>query len=93
MKKDKHKTVVIFRKLEYGHVIALFPYIKEPDYCCASYMHIGQHGIADYDHCVKISKLALSFEYFDLKKELESLGYNLQIKKKINRKSFKYINQ
>jgi hypothetical protein len=88
MKKDKHKTVVIFRKFKDEQIIALFPYLKENNGYCVSYMHIGQHSAANYSYIVKYTTLALAFDYEDLKHELSGLGYNLQIKKKINRNKF-----
>lgn len=81
------KTRVIFRKFPDGDIIALFPF--EPHdyagYMCLSYMHIGQHGGADPFYLVDRTKLAIPQEYADLKSELESIGYNLEIGKKIPR--------
>lgn len=86
MKKDKHKTVVIFRKFKKGRdILALFPYIDGGLYFCGSYQHVGQHSSADYDGCIKISTPAKKSEYSDLKKELENLGYNLKVQKRANR--------
>lgn len=87
MEKDTHKTVVIFRKFNTGDIVAIFPEVKWNDdkTLCSSYMHIGQHGSASYD-IVNITKLAKPNEYEELKRELESLGYNLDIKKKIVRR-------
>lgn len=87
MNKDKHTTDVIFRKDTSkdwkGTIFALFPH----DVCdfkgnVTSYQHLGQHSAADYNHCIRKSKPATETEYADLKKELESLGYNLNIVKK-----------
>lgn len=47
-----------------------------------SYMHIGQHGDADYQGVVSSTKLAKPEEYADLKKELESIGYDLLVRQK-----------
>jgi len=81
------KTVVIFRKFKDGAVIALFPEIQADRCCssCQSYLHVGQHGAANYD-LVNKSKLASPKEYEDLKKELESIGYDLTIRKRINKR-------
>jgi hypothetical protein len=91
MQKDTELTVVIFRKWKKSFdsgegIVALFPF---EDYnreykpsLCMSYAHIGQHGGADYNHCVSNSKLAKPEEYADLKKELEEIGYNLKVAKK-----------
>jgi hypothetical protein len=82
-KKDINKTDVIFRKFKEGDIIALFPYeIESSRGNILSYMHNGQHSEAMYLHCVSISKLATETEYNDLKNELESIGYNLNIIKK-----------
>lgn len=89
MKKDIEQTVVVFRKFKHiDAVIALFPYIEEgfryqPSYIhVLSYMHVGQHSSADYNHCIKTSRPATEDEYKELKKELESLGYNLKVRLK-----------
>ncbi len=82
MIKDKHKTKVVFRKFPEGDVIALMP---EDDSASEgwimSYQHIGQHGDAHPD-CLIDLELATPSEYADLKKELESIGYNLKVSKK-----------
>lgn len=83
MQKDKHKTKVIFRKYKEGDIIALFPdEIDIFNYECMSYMRIGQHGEVNYSEVVTNTKLAKSSEYKSLKKELESLGYNLEVRKR-----------
>jgi hypothetical protein len=86
--KDTEITKVVFRKWPDGTIDALFPELKwwggSSD--CTSYQHIGQHGPADYFHCISKTKLALPPEYKALKKELESIGYNLKVIKKYTRK-------
>ena len=86
MKKDTHITEVIFRKLSHSHeILALFPYETSPEAgMVSSYMHVGQHGDAEYNHCIKISTQATEEEYSNLKKELESIGYNLKVVKRRN---------
>lgn len=90
MGKDKHKTIIIFRTFrskKYGDpdVIALFPYdVDSRDGSVCSYQHVGQHSAADYHHIIRNSRLAKPTEYADLKTEMESMGYNLQIQKKMN---------
>jgi len=79
MKKDIFKTVVIFRKYEDNEVIALFPYDKETNDCCNSYMHLGQHANANYIGVISQTKPANESEYKDLFNELENIGYNLKI--------------
>lgn len=93
MKKDKHKTDVIFRKdttKEFkGDIFALFPHnVDTYKGDVTFYTHVGQHGSADYNHCINTSKLATEEEYKDLKCELESIGYNLNIVKKQNHKKY-----
>jgi hypothetical protein len=75
---------VVFRVWETGEVLALFSGIPtdERGFLCESYLHIGQHGSADFGHCVQYSRLAKPSEYADLKKELERIGYKLNVVKK-----------
>lgn len=85
---DTEKTLVVFRKFKDGAVIALFPeFINYPDGACESYMRIGQHGAADYNGLLSITKLATPKEYASLKRELESgpYGYNLKVRRKFTR--------
>ena len=92
MEKDTHITEVIFRvdttKDFKGTVFALLPYEIERNGTVTSYQHVGQHSTADYNHCVKTSKLAKESEYTDLKKEMESLGYNIKVIKKRNYRKY-----
>ena len=91
MIKDDFKTDVIFRKEKDGEIIALFPYsLWNFAGVITCYAHVGQHGAADYNHCIRKSKPAKPEEYKDLFAELESLGYNLRvIKRQSRRKSIK----
>ncbi len=79
------ETRVVFRTYSDGEVIALFPDEKwDRNYFCNSYMHIGQHGPADYREVVQDTRLSTPEEYKDLKEELENYGdtdshYNLKI--------------
>ena len=86
MIQDTYKTKVVFRKFPDGQVIALF-YEEEwsNPYDFASYMHVGQHGSADIG-IVYDTELATTDEYADLKEELESIGYNLDVRQRIQRK-------
>jgi hypothetical protein len=63
MKRDTIKTVVIFRKYKEGDILALFPEIDEGNYKCSCYQRIGQHGLADYDHCIRMTQPARPEEY------------------------------
>jgi hypothetical protein len=82
MTKDKHKTRVIFRKFKKGgDIIALFPELPGTNkwYAdCESYMHTGQHGAASID-IASVTKRAEPHEVAPLKKELEGIGYNLEV--------------
>lgn len=95
MQKDKETTTVIFRRFKGGkdrhgnayagggQIIALFPYeIETRDGLVNSYMHIGQHSAATLD-LIQDTKLAEPSEYADLQKELEGIGYNLDIRKRV----------
>ena len=74
-------TKVIFRKWRGGNVLALFPEIPADIHgqFCQSYEHIGQHGSADYTHCIGKTTPANPGEYQDLKEELEKIGYRLNV--------------
>ncbi len=84
MKQDLHKTIVVFRRfVSDDAIVALFPAeVNYPDGACESYMHIGQHGAADYSHCLRITRPATPAEYAPLKRELEGIGYELEIRKR-----------
>ena len=83
MQKDKNVTKVIFRMWNDGTIDALMPEIQA-DYSgnIQSYSHIGQHSAADYNHCIKSTKLASAEQYSKLLIELETIGYNVKVIKK-----------
>lgn len=89
MKTQATKTRVIFRKFKEGDIIALFP--DEPwnhtGWECASYQHLGQHGAAD-PRIVGNTKPATPDEYASLKKELESMKYDLCIMQKFPQNAY-----
>ena len=69
-------TKAVFRKWNDGEVIALFPDDTNPnDGTVSSYMHIGQHGDADYGCVVCKTRPAMEAEYRDLLAELKAIGY------------------
>jgi hypothetical protein len=71
---------VVFRRFSDGDIIALFPDdVDYPDGRITSYMHVGQHGGADYCGVLDITTPAEPGEYQDLQAELESIGYRLQV--------------
>lgn len=91
MTKDTDKTIVIFRvwKSGYGkgNVIALFPNVPaDENNLVSSFEHVGQHGAADYHHCIRMTRPATPAEYADVKRELETeYGYNLDVRKRWTR--------
>jgi hypothetical protein len=82
-------TKVIFRKFPDGEIIALFPEIVADCFLgnCLSYMHIGQHSVASTG-LIAVTMLASPEEYTDLKRELESIGYDLHICKRQSYRMF-----
>jgi hypothetical protein len=84
--KDTHITEVMFRCFnKEGDIVALFPHELYNESLINSYQHVGQHSGADYNLCIACSKPATFEQCEDLKKELESIGYNLRIVKKQSR--------
>ena len=81
-KPDSDKTIVIFRIDK--EVTAVFPEIPGSSQSRMScYSHIGQHSDCSYAWYALKTRPASPKEYQDLKEELESLGYNLEVRKKI----------
>ena len=89
---DTEKTPVIFKmvssKPKYNgypnDCIAFLPSIEAGWGNLMSYQHIGQHGEASlsfYYDC----RSAYPSEYASLKAELESIGYNLDIRKRLTK--------
>lgn len=78
------KDKVIFRKWkDTGDVIAIFPecpgnFIGH----CMSYERVGQHGVCNAPHVINNSTLCTPEEYASLKEELESIGYDLEVRKR-----------
>jgi hypothetical protein len=70
---------VIFRKWRaYGDVIALFPDQLDGEFC-GSYMHVGQHSLCHREFVMGASVPATWGEYRDLARELEAIGYALEV--------------
>ena len=87
--KDTEKTPVIF-KLEKdgsGDVFAAFPQQTGTYdwWTMGCYAHMGQHASADMGYVAEC-KPAHPLQYKDLFEELESLGYNLEIRRKITQR-------
>lgn len=73
-------TRVFFRVFPEGDVIAIFPDFEHYVDVLESYQHKGQHGACS-PNLVKDLPAASEEEYTDLKKELESIGYVLEVLK------------
>jgi len=60
-----------------GDILALFP-DETADFKghIQSYMHVGQHGAADLQHCLESSVFATAAEAEGLVLELLSIGYD-----------------
>lgn len=90
MEKDNHITEVVFRKyksgFDKGEILALFPYSIATGHLVDCYQFCGQHGSADYFHCVgTLTVPATEEEAADMKNHLEEhFGYNLKVLKKRN---------
>ena len=80
-----------------GTVFAVFPH-ECADYKgnVTTYQHIGQHSAGDYGYCIESSRPATPNEFADLKKEMEYLGYLVNVVRKQNRDkylcSYKLVN-
>lgn len=92
MNKDKDTTAVVFRVWKSGtgagDVIALFPGVNwdAGHYAlCTSYEHVGQHGGANYASVIRRTRPATPAEYADLRRELEGIGYALDVRKRWTR--------
>ena len=79
---------VIFRKTTDGEIIAFFPEINVNWNKIMSYMHVGQHGEADYGFYKKCTKTATEEEYKPLLNELKVIynDYTLVVKQKLQYK-------
>lgn len=80
---DKHKTRVRFVYL-YGEILAVFlgkdamRRFTGYGYVRQCYAHVGQHG-ACYDRAYRLKRVPPAL-YLPLVREMESLGYNLDIR-------------
>lgn len=86
-------TPTVFRVFrDGGDVLALMPTIPGDvsGACCSSYQHVGQHGQASYNDCIRITRPATPTEYAPLLKELERVGYTV---KPIKRASYQMYQQ
>ena len=82
MEKDTHKTKVKFLINEANNeLFAFFPeenYTSYPSDLKMSYAHIGQHSACSIAYANE-SKKAIESQYRELKLELESIGYDLEL--------------
>ena len=62
-------------------VLALFPTIPHDrqGYFCSSFEHVGQHSKANYCGCIQNTRPATIEEGAPLVRELEGIGYRLQV--------------
>ena len=89
------KTTVIFKKdtQNNNEVIAFMPYDIcdwQGNFTC--YAHIGQHSIT-CDGYFKQCKTAAQDEYKSLLDELIRIGYDVEVKKRLNVKKFRQAYQ
>ena len=80
---DEQPTKVIFRKETDGTITAVFPELpgtNDPQ-TFTVYAHIGQHSSANYDW-YRTTTAASLHECESLFRELQSIGYNLQVVKR-----------
>lgn len=76
---ESETVQVTFRKFPDGDVIALFPNeVCDTHGNITSYMRIGQHGAAS-PVLLEELPVALRKEYTKLLKELESIGYEVEV--------------
>ncbi len=68
-------------------VFALFPTDPADNYgrYCTSYQHIGQHGSADYCHCIRNSRPATKAEARPLLIDLRRIGYRPHVLQRATR--------
>ncbi len=83
----EEKVVVLFRKYPEGDILAIFPEIPSDRWGdeCMVYAHLGQHGGGDCQGMMQATKPAKPSEYKDLKRELERIGYALEVRERITR--------
>lgn len=78
------KTTVIFRKDPEGSIVAVMPYeIADLSGNITSYSHIGQHSAMAPEY-LRDTTTAREDEYRDLLEELVGIGYDLEVRKRVN---------
>lgn len=87
MAQETNKVTVIYRKYADGSILALMPGLPaDARGHVTSYQHLGQHGAAEYAGCVRATRPATPVEYASLHRELMSLGYQLTIRQRNQRR-------
>jgi hypothetical protein len=86
--KDKYKTKVVFliNETNDNDLMAFFPDEQYNNWDLnvkTCYSHMGQHSASSIEYA-KECRLATDEESEDLKNELESIGYNLEIVQTFN---------
>lgn len=84
---EKVKVDINFR-IDKDGVFALFPHECSYSNFVTCYQHVGQHSSAEYRGCIRSSKSATPKQYKDLKKELKSIGYVINVVKRQNYNKF-----
>jgi len=79
MKTDTSKTTVQFYVEPDGQIMAYFPHMPFSRQTMTCYAHIGQHSACSPEYIKELTP-ATAEQYADLKTELESIGYNLNVK-------------
>jgi hypothetical protein len=86
MAKKDERVPVIF-KISHGEVLAVFPTVvgTSSPYTCSCYAHVGQHSSCDA-HAAASLRAAKPAEYAALKRELEQIGYKLEIRTRFSQR-------
>jgi len=87
---DNYQTTVVLRQYPDGEVIALMPDDVDPrDGTVTCYLHVGQHGAADYSHVIAATRVAnmLAPEVIALRDELVAIGYNAKYRQRRDRRN------
>ena len=88
MEKDNFKTDVMFRVERDGTILAVFPHkVQTKDGFVSCYDSVSGHNVMDYKYR-KHTKKGKPEQYADLKQELESIGYDLNIVQKQSRSKY-----
>lgn len=83
------KVLFLVHKTDDSPVFAVFPHIvgTNDPHTMTCYEHVGQHGSAHMDYVAEC-RLAWAEECADLKRELEGIGYELDIQNESGQEDF-----